>query len=147
MRWQSPDGLSIFWISFQRERAVMTREGETNIIMCFRPPLKMISMTGRASCSHTWPEFQCRHLGVCLVYGHVSLQSKIWCILTPTWHNWQWKKLHAGQKTYRAQTRRSCHGYGSPCWAAKLTEFLRHFTNILSLYIYDIGHLLFIWRE
>lgn len=69
MRWLSPDGLSIFWISFQGECLVMTREKETNIIMCCQSPLKMGLMTGGASRTHTQPDSCCRHLCVCSFMG------------------------------------------------------------------------------
>lgn len=47
----------------------MTREGETNIIMCCQSPLKMGLMTGRASRTHTWPDSQSEHLSVCSFMG------------------------------------------------------------------------------
>ena len=40
----------------------MTREKETNIIMCCQSPLKMGLMTGRASRTHTWSDPRRGHL-------------------------------------------------------------------------------------
>ena len=45
----------------------MTRERETNIIMHCQSLLKMGLMTGRASCTHTWPDSQCGHLCACSI--------------------------------------------------------------------------------
>lgn len=99
MRWLSPDGLSIFWISFQGECLVMTRERETNIIMCCQSLLKMGLMTGRASRTHTrsgWTP-------MCLfIYGYASLQNKVCRIFAPTWHNRV--KSHTGRKNIQAHT-------------------------------------------
>lgn len=72
-----------FGSAFKESVWVMTREGETNIIMCCQSPLKMGLMTGRASCTNTLPGCLCQHLRV-LIYGYVSLQSKIMFKFTPT---------------------------------------------------------------
>ena len=102
MRWLSPDGLSIFWISFQGECLVMTGARETNIIMCSPSLLKMGLMTGRASRTHTRPGPRCGHLCACSFTGCVSLQNKIHCTFAPTWHNWQWN--HTRGKTHTEHT-------------------------------------------
>lgn len=126
MRWLSPDGLSIFWISFQGECLVMTRERETNIIMCCQSPLKMGLMTGRASRTHTrsgWTP-------MCLfIYGYASSQNKVCCIFTPTWHNRV--KSHTGCKIIQ----RTQHEQVSP--NAALKRFMSQLRLLFLLFLYD----------
>lgn len=61
----------------------MTRERETNIIMCCQSPLKMGLMTGRASRTHIRPDSECGHPCVCSFMGMRVCKIKSGAYLHP----------------------------------------------------------------
>lgn len=61
----------------------MTRERETNIIMCCQSRLKMGLMTGIASRTHARPDSECGHLCVCSFIGMQVCKIKCAAYLHP----------------------------------------------------------------